>query len=256
MVGKIPLHPDLLGRYTAEALAQDYKNGYIAIIDGDTASSYFTNWNVAVNTGTVLDASETIGIGHSPGMAIAARLATGRGKPILALMGDGAVGAAGMDIETCCRWNIPVVFLHENNNTLINGAWENFNARLCSVEGNIRHDSWQTIHDIHYEKMFAEMGCHPEFVARSEQCLPALKRAFAVALREKRPAFVEAFVDMDVVHSNMAQPQSLISRSIMIRWRELPEKGQKLIATQLVSPSTIPLLPKDWQEGIAAYQKK
>jgi len=256
MVNQMPLHPDLVGRYAAEILSEDYKNDYIVIIDGYTASSYFTAWNVAVNSGTVLDASETIGIGHSPGMALAAGLATNREKPILGLMGDGAVGANGMDIETCSRWNIPVVFLHENNNTLINGVWEIFNEKLCSVTGNIAQDSWQTLRDIHYEKMFAEFGCHTEFVERPEQVKPALKRAFEVAMKEKKPAFVEAFVDMDVIHSNMAQPQMLASRAAVTRWNELPEKGQKLIATQLASPASIAMLPEDWKEGIAVYQKK
>ena len=43
-------------------------------------------------------------------------------------------------------------------NTLINGSWENFNAGLCAIEGNILHDSWQVTHDTHYERIFAEFG--------------------------------------------------------------------------------------------------
>ena len=75
-------------------------------------------------------------------------------------------------------------------------------------------------------------------------------------MKEKRPAFVEAHVDMEVVHSNMASPRSLVGRSAIIRWNELPEKGKRLIARQLVSGYTLPMLPKDWQEGITAYQQK
>ncbi len=256
MVGRMPLHPDLLGRYAAELLSEDYNNDYIAIIDGYTASSYFTSWNTAINTGTVLDSAETIGIGHSVGMAIAAGLATNREKPILALMGDGAIGSNGMDIETCTRWNIPVIFLHENNNTLINGSWEIFYGKMAAIDGNMQRDSWQTLPNIRYDKMFAEMGCHPEFVERSEECVPALRRAFQFAMREKRPAFVEAFVDMDVVHSNMASPRALIGRAAIVRWDELPERGKRIIANQLVSGYTLPMLPKDWQEGIKTFQKK
>ena len=256
MMHQMPLHPDLVGRFAAEVLAEDYNNDYICIIDGYTASSYFTAWNVAVNTGTVLDASETIGIGHSPGMALAAGLATNREKPVLGLMGDGAVGANGMDIETCARWNVPAVFLHENNNTLITGVWELFNAKLGSVTGNLQQDSWQTLPDIRYDKMFAEVGCHTEFVERPEEVKPALKRAFKVAMKEKKPAFIEAFVDMEVVHSNMAQARMLLSRAAIIRWDQLPDKGQRMIATQFVSPAVLPRLPKDWQEGIQSYQKK
>ena len=256
MVNQMPLHPDLLGRYTAEILTNEYKNDYICIIDGYTASSYFTSWNVAVNTGTVLDAAETIGIGHSPGMALAAGLATKRQKPILGLMGDGAVGANGMDIETCVRWDIPVVFLHENNNTLINGSWENFYSKVATPTGDILKDSWETVPDIRYDKMFAELGCHAEFIERPEECVPAMKRAFEFVMREKKPAFVEAFVDMDVIHSNMASPRMLLRTSAALRWEEVPEKGKKLVATQLASSASFSMLPKDWQEGINSYQKK
>ena len=110
-------------------------------------------------------------------MALACGLATNREKPIFAIMGDGAVGAGGMDIETCVRWNIPAVFLHENNNTLINGTWELFWSKACAVEGNTLHDSWETMPNIRYDKMFAEFGAHSEFVDKPEQLKPAVKRA-------------------------------------------------------------------------------
>ncbi len=256
MVHEMPLHPDYLGRVTAEVLTEDYKNDYIIIIDGYTASAYTTGWNVAVNTGTVLDASETIGIGHSPGMALAAGLSTNREKLVVGLMGDGAVGAAGMDIETCVRWNIPAVFIHHNNNTLINGNWEIFWSKACAVEGNILHDSWEVMPNMHLEKAFAEMGAYPVFIERPEEAKAAIKRACEVAMKEKRPAFVECFVDMDVLHSNFAQPASLVRTAGQFKWDELPEKGKRIIATQLVTPTGLPRLPKDWQDGIAAYQKK
>ncbi len=75
-------------------------------------------------------------------------------------------------------------------------------------------------------------------------------------MKEKRPSFVEVFVDMDVVHSNMAQPRGLANRAATLRWDDLPDKGKKLIATQLVTPVTMTMLPKDWVEGINALQKK
>ena len=256
MMHQTPVHPDLVGRLVADTLARDYNNNYISIIDGYTASSYFTAWNVATQSGYSLDASETIGIGHSPGMALACGLATKREIPIFAIMGDGAVGAAGMDIESCVRWDIPCVFLHENNNTLINGSWEYYWSKACAVEGNILHDSWETMPDIHYEKMAEAFGAHTEFVDKPEQLEPAIKRSFEVAMREKKPAFIEVFVDMDVIHSNFAQPAALVRTARQFNWDELPDKGQKLVATQLVSPAALRMLPKNWVDGIAAYQKK
>ncbi|MFH0846731.1 MAG: thiamine pyrophosphate-binding protein [Chloroflexota bacterium] len=257
MAHQTPVHPDLVGRYVSEVMSEEYNNDCISIIDGYTASAYFTAWNVATQSGCNLDASEMVGIGHSPGMALAAGLATNREKPIFAVMGDGAIGAGSMDIETNVRWNIPCVFLHENNNTYINGVWEIFNAKACAVEGNILHDSWETMPNVHYEKMFAEVGAYPEFVDKPEQLKPAVKRAFQVAMREKRPAFVEVFVDMDVLHSNFGNPATYLYRAAgQFKWDQLPDKGKKLIAAQLATPASIPRLPKDWQEGITAFQKK
>ncbi len=256
MVNQVPLHPELIGRYTAELLNKKYNNDYIFINDSHTGGAYFSAWNVAVNTGTVLDAAETIGIGHAPGMALAAGLATNRQKPILAMVGDGSVGIAAGDFETCVRWDIPVIFLHHNNNTLINAGWELFQEKSCSVTGDILKDSWQTMPDIHYERMFAEVGCHPEFVEKPEQIKPALDRAFEFAMKEKRPAFIECFVEPYAIHPSSAQPGRVISLARQFSWDELPERGKEAVVTLLVTPEVTARLPKDYQEGIAAYQKK
>ncbi|MFH1640155.1 MAG: thiamine pyrophosphate-binding protein, partial [Chloroflexota bacterium] len=255
MESSMPIHPDLVGRYTAEVLTEKYNNDYIAIIDGFTASSYFTNWNVAVNTGTVLDASETIGIGHGPGMAVAAGLYSKCEKPIVTLLGDGAVGAGGMDIETAARWNIPAIFLHENNNTLIAGMYENFHAKVAAPTGNSVQDSWQTIHNIRYDRMFAEVGCHTEFVERPEQIKPAIERAIEVSVREKKPSFVECFVDPDVLSSMFgSNPGIALRQAITLTWDQMPDKGKNLMA-RIMRPNIQAMLPKDWQEGITAMQK-
>jgi thiamine pyrophosphate-dependent acetolactate synthase large subunit-like protein len=72
MKGKTPLHPDLAGRLTAEFLGEELNNEVITIIDGFTASSFFTDWQKVVKSRYNVDASETIGIGHAPGLAIGA----------------------------------------------------------------------------------------------------------------------------------------------------------------------------------------
>jgi len=254
-VGKKPLHPDLLGRYIAEFLTEKYNNDYITIIDGFTASSYFTNWNVCVNSGTTLDASETIGMGHAPGMALAAGLYTKRQKPIIAIFGDGAMGAGGMDIETNARWGIPAVFIHENNNVLVANMFETWYAKACSPTGNMLRDSWQVTPNVRYDKVFAEMGCHTEFVESSEQVKPALERAVAISLKEQKTSFVECFVDPHAMHSMMMNPFFMPMLAGTLHWDDLPEQGKKH-ASSMAIPAIMPMLTDSWREGIAAYQKK
>ena len=67
MFGRTPLHPDLAGRLMTEFLRDELQDNYIAIIDGFTASSFFTDWQMVRYSAHNLDASETIGIGHSHG---------------------------------------------------------------------------------------------------------------------------------------------------------------------------------------------
>jgi len=255
MVGKSPLHPDLVGRYCAEVLTDKYNDDYIGIIDGFTASAYFTNWNVAQNTGTVLDAAETIGIGHGPGMAVAAGLYTNREKPIIVVMGDGGLGAGGMDIETCVRWNIPAVFIHENNDVLMAGFFESCFAKVAKPTGDINRDSWQVTHKVRYDRGMADLGCHTEFVEKSEQVKPAIEKAIEVSLREKRPSFIEAFVDPDAMSTLFSGPALAFMLAGSITWDDVPNRGKEIML-RTVPPQMTPMFPQDWQEGFATGQKK
>lgn len=124
MRGHVPVHPDLMGREISEFLHEELKDDYYSIIDGFTAASYYSDWIKVKFATSILDASDVIGFGHAPGMALGCHMAvrgTDREKPMIAIMGDGAIGACGMDIDTCVRWDVPVVFVHMNNNQIVGG---------------------------------------------------------------------------------------------------------------------------------------
>lgn len=254
MKGKTPLHPDLVGRLAAEFFTEEYNDDYISIIDGFTASSYFTDWNKARNSGSVLDAAETIGIGHGMGMAIGAGLATKREKPIFVLLGDGGLGAGGMDIETACRWNIPAIFFHENNHVMASGGWNLLLPNVANPTGNRLLDSWELTPNVRYDRMFAELGCHPEFVENDAQLKPALKRACDFAMREKKPAFIETFVDPDVLQEIWVGMAAGFSR--YAKWDELPDEGKKAILDYgLVPRSALASVDPTWRQAILEAEK-
>ncbi len=255
MKGKLPLHPDLVGRLAAEFFTEEYHDDYIPIIDGFTASSFFTDWNKAIYSGQVLDAAETIGIGHGMGMALAAGLVTKREKPIFVLLGDGGLGAGGMDIETASRWNIPAVFFHENNDQMVCGGWDLLLPNVANPTGNKMLDAWETLPKIRYDRMFAEFGCHTEFVERDDQIKSALKRACDFALREKKPAFIEVFVDPDVLQEVWFMMTSMFSR--YVKWDQLPEKGKlAILENGLVPRAMLPAVDPTWREAILGAEKK
>lgn len=250
MRGKLPLHPDLFGRLASEFLRDELQDDYIAVIDGFTASSFFTDWHKMRDSARVMDASETIGLGHGMGMAIGAGLATNRSKPIFVVLGDGGIGAGGMDIETAVRWNIPAVFCHENNSTMVCGGWDRFAKNWAlKATGNELLDSWQTLPNIRYDRMFAEFGCHAEFVENDEEVKPALKRAFDFVMRESKPAFVEVFVDPDVLQEIWAT--GLTALCGIVPWEELTEEGrQTILRERLVPPLQFAWVDPSWHGPI------
>src|SRR5690606_4632187 len=59
-------------------------------------------------------------MGVGMGSAIAAAVETGH--PVLAIEGDSAFGFSGMEVETICRYNLPVTIVIFNNNGIYKGT--------------------------------------------------------------------------------------------------------------------------------------
>ena len=196
--GKMPLHPDVAGKLIVEFLHEELDDDYYSSIDGFTAATYYSDWQKVKFAPSILDASDTIGFGQGPGQAIAAGLASNRSKPIIAVMGDGCIGAGGMEIEVASRFNIPAVFIHFNNNYIVTGS-QYFVTGALSPSGIPLQDTWATLPNIRYDKMMAEFGCHPELVRRDAEMKPALKRSLDFVRDKSRPAFIEVFIDPDVL---------------------------------------------------------
>ncbi|MBI4774040.1 MAG: thiamine pyrophosphate-binding protein [Deltaproteobacteria bacterium] len=254
MKGITPVHPDLIGRLTYEVIHEELNDEVISVIDGFTASSYYTDHNRCRTAGRVLDASDTIGIGHGPGMAIGGALATNRSIPLVCLIGDGGLGAGGMDIETCARWDIPCVFIHENNDTMVAGGWKLFWSKACSPTGNEMLDSWSTLPGIRYDKMMAEFGCHTEFVVKDGEYKPALKRALDFVRDKSKPAFIEVHVEGRTMNEIWAT--FLTNCCGFLEWEDLPEEGRKTIMDLGLCDPTYRGFAPTWPDEAFAKRKK
>ena len=161
-----PIHPDFLAAEIVDFLDKDAT----AILDGFSMSGWFTDKFKATFAGQLLDGATWAGVGHSVGMAIGAQL--GRpGKQVVALLGDGGLGISGFDIETAARYNLPVCYIVYNNSGWMNPS----SQKLMLPEVT---DSWSMLPNIRYDKVFAEMGCHTEYVTEPRQIKPALERSF------------------------------------------------------------------------------
>ena len=102
-------------------------------------------------------------MGIGMGFAVAAAVETG--KPVIAIEGDSAFGFSGMEVETICRYNLPVCVVILNNNGVYRGTDDNPTRRrrrgahrvrqgraLRQDDGSLRwrrrarHDAGRTAH--------------------------------------------------------------------------------------------------------------
>jgi oxalyl-CoA decarboxylase len=121
-------------------------------------------------------------MGVGMGFAIGAAIETG--KPVLALEGDSAFGFSGMEIETICRYNLPVCVVIFNNDGIYRGTDLNPSggpdaATTVFVKGS------------RYDKMIEAFGG----VGVNATTPDELKRAVNQAMDSGKPTLVNAVID-------------------------------------------------------------
>ncbi len=120
-------------------------------------------------------------MGVGMGQAIAAALETG--NRVLAIEGDSAFGFCGMEVETICRYNLPVCIVVFNNGGIYRGTDVNANgtdpATTVFVKG------------ARYDKLMEAFGG----VGVQAESPDALKRAVDAALTSGKPTLINAVLD-------------------------------------------------------------
>jgi len=120
-----------------------------------------------------------MGIGQ--GYSIAAAIETG--KPVLAVEGDSAFGFSGMEIETICRYELPVTIVIFNNDGIYRGTDVNTGgsdpATTVFVKG------------ARYDKLIEAFGG----VGINATSPDELKRAVNAAMDSGKPTLINAVID-------------------------------------------------------------
>ena len=121
-------------------------------------------------------------MGIGMGFAVAAAVETG--LPVIAIEGDSAFGFSGMEVETICRYNLPVCVVVMNNNGVYRGTDVNPTggpdvAPTVFVKG-ARYDKLM--------EAFGVMGVNATTPAE-------LRKAMEEAIRSKRPTLINAVID-------------------------------------------------------------
>ena len=121
-------------------------------------------------------------MGIGMGYAIAAAIETG--KPVLAVEGDSAFGFSGMEVETICRYNLPICVVVFNNNGIYRGTDVN-------LSGTADVATTVFVKNARYDKMMEAFGGVGVHVTTPEE----LTRAVNEAMDSGRPTLVNAVID-------------------------------------------------------------
>lgn len=120
-------------------------------------------------------------MGIGMGYAIAAAVETG--KPVLAVEGDSAFGFSGMEVETICRYNLPICIVIFNNNGIYRGTDVN--------DAGADPATTVFVKDARYDRMMEAFGG----VGVNATSPDELKRAVNAAMDSRKPTLINAVID-------------------------------------------------------------
>jgi oxalyl-CoA decarboxylase len=143
-------------------------------------------------------------MGIGMGSAIAAAVETG--QPVLAVEGDSAFGFSGMEIETICRYNLPICVVVFNNGGIYRGTGVN-------PSGGSDVATTVFVKDARYDKMMEAFGGVGVHVTSPD----ALSQAVNAAMDSGKPTLVNAVIDekagTESGRIGNLNPQSAVSRT-------------------------------------------
>src|SRR5467141_3039038 len=118
------------------------------------------------------------------GMGFSVAAAVVSGEPVIAIEGDSAFGFSGMEVETICRYNLPVCVVVFNNNGVYRGTDIN-------PTGGPDVAPTVFVKNARYDKLieaFGGVGVHATTPAE-------LRRAMEEAIRSRKPTLINAVID-------------------------------------------------------------
>ena len=118
-----------------------------------------------------------IGMGYS----VAAAVVTG--QQVIAIEGDSAFGFSGMEVETICRYNLPVCIVVMNNNGVYKGTDVDPNGRDPAPTVFVKNARYDRIIEA-----FGGVGVHATTPAE-------LRKAMDEAIRSRKPTLINAVID-------------------------------------------------------------
>ena len=121
-------------------------------------------------------------MGIGMGFSIAAAVTSG--EQVIAIEGDSAFGFSGMEVETICRYNLPVCIVILNNNGVYRGDEKN-------LAGGTDPSPMVFVKGARYDRMMEAFGG----VGVQASTPAQLRAAMEEAIRSRKPTLVNAIID-------------------------------------------------------------
>ena len=118
------------------------------------------------------------------GMGFAVAAAIESGEPVIAIEGDSAFGFSGMEVETICRYNLPVCIVILNNNGVYRGTDKNLGGG-ADVAPTV------FVKDARYEKLMEAFGGVGVYATTPAE----LRLGLEEAIRSRKPTLINAIID-------------------------------------------------------------
>jgi len=118
-----------------------------------------------------------IGMGYCVAAAVVSQ------RPVIAIEGDSAFGFSGMEVETICRYNLPVCIVIMNNNGVYKGTDVDPNGRDPAPTVFVK--------GARYDKLMEAFGG----VGVNATTPSELRKAMEEAIRSKKPTLINAVID-------------------------------------------------------------
>ncbi|EFP3679987.1 oxalyl-CoA decarboxylase [Salmonella enterica] len=185
MTEKLTLRPTPMNFHSALSIVKDVvKDNPEAILVSEGANTldfarsivdmYLPRKRLDVGTWGIM------GIGM--GFAVAAAVVTS--NQVIAIEGDSAFGFSGMEVETICRYQLPVCVVVFNNNGIYKGTDKN-------ASGGTDAAPTAFVKNARYEMMMQAFGGEGAYVTTTEELQDAINKAIASG----KPTLINAAID-------------------------------------------------------------
>lgn len=180
----VPIKPQRLMRDLNESLADDA----IVFVDMGNCMSWAFHYLKMAHPHSFFHCLGFASMGHAAAACIGAKLAAPH-RPVISVLGDAAFAMNGMEVHTACEYDIPIIWLVQNNG----GHGMVYHGEKIQFGGRFHNSLFRNPIDIC--KVAEALGAQAYRITRPGE----LGRVMERALASNKPTVIEAMVDIEEV---------------------------------------------------------